>query len=59
MQEQVNVLKKPENQRFFVWTTKGLRLTGDPPQEVVDAWLALANVPRKKPWLAFMKRALM
>jgi hypothetical protein len=59
MMEQQNVLMKPENQRFFVWTTKGLKLTGNPPREVVEAWLTLANVPKRKPMLAFVRRALM
>jgi hypothetical protein len=59
MTERMNVLRQPENQRFFVWTASGLKLTGNPPQEVVEAWLSLANVPKRKPWLAFVRRALM
>lgn len=58
MTEQGNVLKKPENQRFFVWTANGLKLTGDPPREVVEAWVALANIPTRKPKLGFTRRVL-
>ena len=50
-----NVLQKPENQRFFVWTANGLKLTGNPPREVVDAWAALARVPKRKPWQGFLR----
>lgn len=57
--EQNSVLKQPENQRFFIWTAAGLKLTGSPPQEVVEAWLTLADMPKKKPWLAFTHRAHM
>lgn len=56
MTEQDNVLRKPENQRFFVWTVNGLRLTGNPPKEVVEAWVALARLPKRKPWLGFMRK---
>jgi hypothetical protein len=59
MTEQSSVLMKPENQRFFVWTNGGLKLTGNPPADVVEAWTALAQMPKKKPWLAFVHRALM
>lgn len=52
--EQENVLRKEENQRFFVWTTKGLRLTGNPPKEVVEAWAALACLPKRKPWMGYL-----
>lgn len=54
-----DVLRRPENQRFFVWTAGGLKLTGNPPKEVVDAWVALANVPKRRPWLCFLRRARM
>jgi hypothetical protein len=57
MMEQSEVLRKPENQRFFVWTASGLKLTGNPPREVVEAWVSLANMPRKKPRLSFLSRA--
>ncbi len=59
MSEQCNVLKRPENQRFFVWTAGGLKLTGNPPREVVDAWLTLARIPKRRPWLGFIRRARM
>ena len=57
MAEQYDVLKKPENQRFFVWTRNGLKLTGNPPREVVDAWVSLANMPKRKPWLCFHRKS--
>ncbi len=57
MIEQENVLRNPENQRFFVWTTKGLRLTGNPPREVVDAWAALAYSPKRKPLTGIFRGA--
>jgi hypothetical protein len=56
--EQGKVLSKPENQRFFVWTMNGLKLTGNPPREVVEAWVALANIPHRKPRLGFTRRVL-
>lgn len=56
---QDEILRKPENQRFFIWTAGGLKLTGNPPQEVVDAWLTLANLPKRRPWLGFMRKARM
>jgi hypothetical protein len=59
MMEQGDVLRRPENQRFFVWTAGGLKLTGNPPREVVDAWMALARMPKRKPWLGFLRRASM
>ena len=59
MTGQSDVLRKPENQRFFVWTANGLKLTGEPPKEVVEAWVSLANMPKRKPWLCFMRRARM
>ncbi len=55
MVEQENVLRKAENQRFFVWTTKGLRLTGNPPREVVEAWAALACLPKQKTWMGLFR----
>lgn len=55
--ERDGILRQPENQRFFVWTASGLKLVGNPPPEVVDAWLTLADLPKKKPWLAFMHKA--
>lgn len=58
MTEQQNLLKMPENQRFFVWTANGLKLTGNPPREVVEAWVALANIPSRKPRFAFTRRVL-
>lgn len=57
--ERGDVLRKPENQRFFVWTSGGLRLTGNPPKEVVDAWQALAGAHSKRPWLRWVRRAQM
>jgi hypothetical protein len=55
MMERGNVLSRPENRRFFVWTAAGLKLTGNPPREVVEAWMALARLPKGKPWLAFAR----
>lgn len=57
MPERSDVLSKPENQRFFVWTPGGLKLVGNPPKEVVEAWVDLARVPKKRPWLCFIRRA--
>jgi hypothetical protein len=59
MEMQYDVLKRPENQRFFIWTTGGLKLTGNPPREVVEAWLSLANMPKRKPWLVFLRKSWM
>lgn len=53
MTGQGEVLRDPANQRFFVWTAGGLRLTGNPPKEVVEAWMALSRMPKQKPWLCF------
>lgn len=54
---QAEILRKPENQRFFVWTSKGLRLVGQPPEEVVEAWASLACVSKRRVRLPFARRA--
>jgi hypothetical protein len=59
MEAHCDVLKRPENQRFFIWTAGGLKLTGNPPREVVDAWLMLSNMPKRKPWLVFLRKTSM
>ena len=43
MATQQNVLQNPENERYFAWTGRSLKLVGNPPAEVIYAWNALTG----------------
>ena len=50
------ILSNPENQKYFIWTPDGLKLTGNPPRSVVNAWVALAATQPRRPRFSLSRR---
>lgn len=53
------ILNDRENQKYFVWTPGGLRLSPDAPPDVALAWQEVSGTgqPRRKARLNLLRRA--